>query len=615
MIAGYTEVHKISTKAHRGKAVCRGRMRFPKVIQTVLFCIWCGSSLPAQQKADSIIVLSPYERFLNIQAEYRGAVASGDSTIIAEKSYLMGKRYFDNGDYFEARKWLLKALKLRGRNGGSTNLAKIYSWLGNCEIAESNWEEAIKYGKTALEYSLREDNREMLLRAGCYLEFGSIHVEAWKEQREGRYFKTFTPSPDSALWYYGQAQKLIADEKNPVMMAVAKRLYGQILCETGQLEAGMDSLKKAADMLAAQGRSEAFQVAGTAILIGDLYMKNNRMPEAGVWFRRASSISDTVHTRSYMVLVEIKKKLSDYYARIGNWREAYRQNKEAAELSSRVVEAYWKGGRESIELMHENDLKMAELEASQQELRLQREKAEVRAQLQWIIGTALLLALIAGIVLYRLYRKYKLVSVENARLVREQSHRVKNNLQSVYNLLSLQIGQLSDPLAVAALEESLNRVDAITRVHRRLYEGNKLDEVELAAYVPDLVKGILRSYEMGRAGQLYEIPEIWLHADTAIPLGLMISELVTNSCKYAFEGHPGPVLKIKCSQDPKGNFSLEYSDNGPGFDRAGAPSSFGLKLVDLLAGQLKGEYAFFYEQGSVFRLKFREVLKKAAASD
>src|SRR5690606_28080201 len=107
----------------------------------------------------------------------------------------------------------------------------------------------------------------------------------------------------------------------------------------------------------------------------------------------------------------------------------------------------------------------------------------------------------------------------------------------VYNLLSLQMGRLSDPQAVAALEDSLNRVDAIMRVHRRLYEGSRLEEVDLASYVPDLVKGILHSYEMERVEQRYEIPPTWLHADAAISLGLIISELAINSCKYAFGEH------------------------------------------------------------------------------
>lgn len=588
---------------------------FFRALPAVVLFMLQGGSLPAQQKTDTVIVFSPYERFLNIQAEYRGAVISGDSALIAEKSYLMGKRYYDFGDYYEARKWFFKSLKLRGRNGESVHLAKIYNWLARCEEREGNWTETMRYAQLALAYCLKPDNNDPDLHAGLYMRVGEIHLGAWKEKKKTGSFTAFVPSLDSSLWYLKQARrhKTIKGGGN-IAIATLTRFSGEILSEMGQYEAAMDSMQRALDIFAVEGPLETFNVAATAQSIGEVLINSGRLEEAGSWLRKAHAISDTSNTRSYMALAEVKKRLSDYYAKTGNWQEAYRLNLEAGEISSREVEAYRKGSREGLELMHENDLKMAELEASRRELKLEYEKAEVRSQLQWIIGSALLLTLAAGIVLYRLYRKYKAVSIEHARLVKEQSHRVKNNLQSVYNLLSLQMGQLSDPLAVAALEESLSRVDAITRVHRRLYEGNRLAEVELAGYVRDLVKGILRSYEMERSVQLYEIPEIWLHADKAIPLGLMISELVTNSCKYAFQEHPAPALKIKCMQDLKGNFNLEYSDNGPGFQRSGATSSFGLKLIGLLAGQLKGEYAFSRESGSVFRLKFKEALKKAATS-
>lgn len=609
----YTEGRRGNTEAHRGKAERGVAKSFLKVLPIVI--LWMVHiSLPAQQKPDSIIVFSPYQRFLNAQAEYRGAVASGDSTQIAEKSYLMGKRYFDFGDYYEARKWLVKALKLRGEDGGSIHLAKIYGKLGVCESQEQNWTKAIEYGRAALGYSLKEDCYDKVLRGGCYLRMGGLHLETWKEKEKGGTFGAFVPSLDSAFWYYQKAEKLFADEEKQLMIAVATRFCGEVLCEAGQWEAGVDSLRKALNAFAGMGPSVIPNVVNTALVIGNAFVKRGRLREAGVWMRKAEVMTGSRPMLNYPDLVEAKKRLSDYYAKTGDWQRAYQLDQEADLIRTRETEGARTGSRESIELMHENDLKMAELEASHKELKLQHEKEEVRLLLYRIIGIALLLALAAGIFFFRLYRKYKLVSIENARLVREQSHRVKNNLQSVYNLLSLQMGQLSDPLAVAALEESLNRVDAITRVHRRLYEGDRLARVELAAYVPDLVKGVLRSYEMESAGQLYDIPEIWLHADAAIPLGLIISELTTNSCKYAFGGQPSPLLEIRCFLDAKGSFNFEYSDNGPGFDRTGAPSSFGLKLIDLLAGQLKGEYVFSGEAGSAFRLKFKEIVRKAATS-
>lgn len=608
----YTEGRRENTKWHRGKAGYQVVWYSLRALPVVaLWMVHFG--LPAQQKPDSVVILSLYERFLNIKAEYRGAIASGDTAMIAEKTYLMGKRYFEFGDYYEARKWFFKALKLRTEKADPIHIAKIYSRLSYCEASELDWEKAMHYSRRSLEYILKSDDNYRIYKTGAYLEVGGYHLATWREAQKGRRFETFVPSLDSAFWYYRKARKLADEEGNQIQAAMATRFCGELLSEMGRIEEGIDSLKKAIDIQTAQGPVEAFSVAATALSIGEVYMRNGRLPEAGVWLNKAHVLVDTGNVRSYIALADVKKKLSEYYVKVGNWQHAYLLDQEADVIRTKELEAYRKSSREGLELLHENDLKMAELEASQRELRLQREKAKVRSQLQWIIGSALLLTLAAGIVLYRLYRKYKTVSIENARLVKEQSHRVKNNLQSIYNLLSLQMGQLSDPLAVAALEESLGRVDAITRVHRRLYEGNRLAEVELAAYVPDLVKGILRSYKMEHARQLYEVPEVWLHADTAIPLGLMISELTTNSCKYAFEGHASPALEIRCFPDDKGDFNFEYSDNGPGFDSTEAASSFGLRLIRLLAGQLKGEYAFSREPGSVFRLKFKEALKKATA--
>lgn len=614
MTEGFTEERGKNVRADRGWAMPRATGCFLIFLRGMTLCILQGAGLYAQ-KPDSSIVLGPYERFLNIRAEYKGAVASGDTALIAEKSYLIGKRYYDVGDYYEARKWLFKALKLRGEKADPVHLTKIYGWLRRCDAKESRWEDAARYSRIALGFVRKSGAEERNYRTGTYLAVAQTHLYAWRDKKKGGNTGTFVPSLDSARWYYEQSRKFADEEGNQVMLAVTVRFYGELLADTGYVEEGIDSLKKAIGILTVQGPKEIFNVVETAVLIGETYMKNARLAEAGLWLRKAHTLADTGSVRTYMEMANVKKRLSEYYLKTGNWRRAYELDQEADSLSTKELEAYRKSSREGLELLHENELKAIELDASRKELKLGQEKAEIRSQLSWLVVSVMLVAILAGVVFYRLYRKYRLVSIENARLVREQSHRVKNNLQSVYNLLSLQMGQLTDPLAVAALEESLNRVDAITRVHRCLYEGSKLSGVELGTFVPDLVKGVLRSYEMGHTREVYEIPEIWLHADAAIPLGLMISELVTNSCKYAFEGHRAPLLKIKCELDPEGDFNLQYSDNGPGFDRTGTFSSFGLKLIDLLAGQLKGEYTFLQETGSVFRLKFKEAVKVVVVKD
>ncbi len=238
MTAGYTKVQREGTEAHGGGAMWRTTGRFLKVLPVVILCILLENSLTAQQKSDSVIVFSPYERFLNIKAEYRGAVASGDTALIAEKTYLIGKRYYDLGDYYEARKWLFKALKLRSEKTDPIHLTKIYNWLSHCEARELHWEEAMKYSRMALGYLLKSDGNNGLYKSGAYLAIGRNHLEAWKEVQLGRRIETFVPSLDSAFWYYRQSRKFADEEGNQISLASALRLCGEVLSGMGQVEGG-----------------------------------------------------------------------------------------------------------------------------------------------------------------------------------------------------------------------------------------------------------------------------------------------------------------------------------------------------------------------------------------
>jgi two-component sensor histidine kinase len=225
-----------------------------------------------------------------------------------------------------------------------------------------------------------------------------------------------------------------------------------------------------------------------------------------------------------------------------------------------------------------------------------------------VVFILFLVAVIAGGLFYLLFAKYKKISRENAELVKEQSHRTKNNLQSVSDLLSLELHRLSDPVAVKAMEESLMRVEAMLLLHRGLYQGEKLIEVNLPKYLPDLVKSVLRSYHLEAVKVQYDIEPIWLHTDKAIPLGLIVNELTTNTCKYALKNNPDPQLMLHCFLQTDRLF-LRFADNGPGFVSPADKNTFGLRLIGLLMNKLKAKGDFSTANGCCFELSF---LTKAA---
>lgn len=194
-------------------------------------------------------------------------------------------------------------------------------------------------------------------------------------------------------------------------------------------------------------------------------------------------------------------------------------------------------------------------------------------------------------------------------LLREIHHRVKNNMQIISSLLRLQSQNIKDKNYSQLFDESQNRITSMLLVHEKLYQSKNLSKINFNEYIKEMVNGLFQSYGeySGRIKLNIEVPEVSLGINSAIPCGLIINELVTNSLKYAFpEGKKGEISIIfhKIGEE----IEMIISDNGIGipedFDFRNA-ESLGLKLVSILAeGQLKGEVNLNCDKGTEFRIKF-----------
>lgn len=164
-------------------------------------------------------------------------------------------------------------------------------------------------------------------------------------------------------------------------------------------------------------------------------------------------------------------------------------------------------------------------------------------------------------------------------LLQEIDHRVKNNLQLISSLMLLQ-SRRADPQAAAALRRMLERVTAVAAVHRRLFQGERLDRFELAPFVRDLVEDLARAARPAPR-IVFQLDEVVVGSSQAAPLALVVSELVTNALRHA---HAEEVRIALARRDD--GFEICVADNGTGI--AGAPGAFGLTIVQLLAQQLRG---------------------------
>jgi two-component sensor histidine kinase len=180
-------------------------------------------------------------------------------------------------------------------------------------------------------------------------------------------------------------------------------------------------------------------------------------------------------------------------------------------------------------------------------------------------------------------------NAENELLLKEIHHRVKNNLEVVSSLLELQSNQIDDPNTKDAMLASQNRVHSIGIVHQKLYQGENLGAIEMKDYFINLSESILDSFSAQKKVQVECVMNtLNVDIDTAVPLGLIVNELLTNTIKYAFpEGRSGKV-QIRLEQGANGNLQMQVSDNGVGKSGTINGTGFGGQLVSLLTRQLGG---------------------------
>ena len=197
---------------------------------------------------------------------------------------------------------------------------------------------------------------------------------------------------------------------------------------------------------------------------------------------------------------------------------------------------------------------------------------------------------------------------EKETLLKEIHHRVKNNLQMITSLLSIQERGIKDEDSLAAFRESRNRIYSIALIHENLYRQDNLSLINIADYVRHMSSGLAGLYsKKGRTVTIRQNipPELMFRIDTAIPFGLLLNELLTNAIKYAVpEGNTEVAVTL---EETEGNVTLTVRDNGTGIpegvDTKGG-SSIGMNLIANLSKQLGGSPEFRMDNGAVFTLTF-----------
>jgi two-component sensor histidine kinase len=200
-------------------------------------------------------------------------------------------------------------------------------------------------------------------------------------------------------------------------------------------------------------------------------------------------------------------------------------------------------------------------------------------------------------------------------MLREIHHRVKNNLQIISSLLKLQSSYIKDPEVVEYFNVSQYRIKSMALIHQQLYRSDSLNKIDFQEYLSTLSKDILSIYfHRGRKIEIdVDSKNIFFGIDTAIPCGLLISELLSNSFKHAFPERKNGKIILKITQHDGDKFNLFYRDDGVGLPRDynfEHPDSMGMELIQSLVEQLDGTVEIKNESGTEYNINFIELSYK-----
>lgn len=436
--------------------------------------------------------------------------------------------------------------------------------------------------------------------------------------------------PDSALFHYYTAlslRMLTAPRSNSV--AVLYNNIGNVYRLQRRYDEARDSYERS---LAISMRTGSRNLIATAYKnMAILARERGDLPRALAYAREAKAISMSIGLSRVAVLSAEEIALT--LAAQGEFRPAYDSLRAFIGLRDSLENAQHARHLAELQVRFESDRK----EQTIQQLALQ----QARTVRNYLIALIALTAILGLGLVYRYREKSRTarelaarqdelehlyaalvarneqlqVSASHLRdslqekdvLLKEIHHRVKNNLQVVSSLLSLQSDSITDERSRNLMHESQDRIRAMALVHERLYRSNDFSRIELDHYLADLVEHLRISQGNSRVEISVTTEHVPVSLDTAIPLGLIVSELVTNAIKHGFPGYANGTVQVTARRDQDGRGTVTVEDSGrglpPGFDVDRA-QTLGLHLVHILVEQIDGTLTVINGSGTRIAVTF-----------
>ncbi|QKZ14618.1 sensor histidine kinase [Spirosoma sp. KUDC1026] len=576
-------------------------------------CLLLGGARLCWGQSASFSVKSNADPLRQLRQEEQKAMLARDSVKLASIYERFGAFYEETGDNLSSKPYYLKALRIREARGDSYELGQLYLQLGANYRLQPFLAEEIQHVHQAL--ALFKRIRSPKGQAHAYSALGGIYHRRY-HPAEGKDSQALF---DSAMVCFRTAEKLAAQLNDTLMMAEAADRLGALFLTIRKPQAIAYS-QKAVALLKQQNNTAQINARLDLAFAQTLL---DQTDEAYQTLQTAQLLYDKSQVNDAPLRNHMDITFMVFYEKTHQWQKAFDLLRQVYTRENTAFVTQHEGAVARLNVEYEAEKREALLQAKEQSLRTQQ-------YMMLVILFLLVLAIGISFLFFRLYRKNQRISQQNEELVREQNHRVKNNLQVISSLLSLQARRLTDEGARKAVEESQMRIQAMTLLHRRLYDGDRLAQVDLREFIPELVQTILKAFGYSSVNLQLDCDAIFLTADRAVPMGLILNELITNACKYAFPTQEYPFLEIACCIK-QNRLHLQVQDNGQypvdleilqetrraynvqkqwGSKEASSQpvvrsKTLGMSLIQSQVKQLNGTGQFRINKGTLFTLAFQ----------
>ncbi|GHM99172.1 hypothetical protein WSM22_06620 [Cytophagales bacterium WSM2-2] len=517
------------------------------------------------------------------------------------------------GDYETALTYHLKSLTLREKINDKQGRATSYVNIGLLHQYQGRYAESLVYFRKAK--TLEFPSMDFIGRGNILTNLGQTfyHLNML----------------DSALYYQQESLKVRKSIDNKIGIAACLHRIALIYIKQNKLAAALDNVQQALQLQKMVGDRPGVTVS--LITRAEIFSMQKKYNEAINSAERALAISDSIKTLKNRR--DALQMLTSLYASQRRFEKAFEFQQQLILARDSFINEQRNRDLANMEIRYETSKKEQSIAALQQQSQIQ--TLELKQQVWWrnamVVGMVVVL-LFFGL-LYNRYKanqrtnrileeKNKIIEQkeivlekslgEKELLLREIHHRVKNNLQVISSLLNLQSRSLTDESTINTLKEGQSRVKSMSLIHQKLYQNNDLSTIDFLDYSKELMEYLFSTYKLeGRNIQYHIEPfEARLDVDTAVPLGLILNELISNSLKYAFTDVREGRVNLSMRKIQEGRMQLQVSDNGKGmpvnFDIEKSTST-GLRIVKSLVRQLQAELKLQTNAGVSCLIDFKAV--------